>query len=76
MFETLSDIHTKYDGEWVYLIRCTETESGDLMGGEVVLHSRNRDDVIRAMPQYEEQEKSLTCFLYAGKIPQGVQVIL
>ncbi|MFW6272961.1 MAG: TonB-dependent receptor plug domain-containing protein [bacterium] len=33
--------------EWVYLIDCKEDENGAIVGGKVVLHSPNRDDVIR-----------------------------
>ena len=75
LFETILDINTKYDGEWVYLIDCKESNEGVIMGGEVVLHSPNRDYIIRNMPKYEDVE-TLTSFRYAGKIPEGISVVL
>lgn len=75
MYETIEEINKKYDGHWIFMINCKEDENRSIMGGEVVLASENRDKVIREMEPYD-QEKSLTYFRYAGKIPKGVSVIL
>jgi len=56
------------------MINCMENENGSIVGGEVILHSENRDIVIRGMEAYKN-EPSLTSFRYAGKIPKGVSVI-
>ena len=68
-------IHEEYNGEWVFMINCTEDENGTITGGEVVLHSENRNTVFRKMEKYD-YEKSLTYVRYAGKIPEGVSVLL
>ena len=76
MFLSLAEINTKYDGEWIYAIDCQEDDIGNILGGKVVLHSPNRDYVIRAMPEYEDEVDSLTYFRYAGKIPEGISIVL
>ena len=75
MYMTIEQIHKKYDGQWIFLINCTEGKHGSVVGGEVVLHSENRDYVIREMEKYD-YEPSMTYFRYAGKIPEGISVIL
>ena len=75
MYKTIEQVHEEYDGQWVFLINCEEGEYGSVAGGEVVLHSENRDYVIREMEKYD-YEPSVTYFRYAGRIPEGISVIL
>ena len=75
MFMSIEDIHRKFGGQWVFMINCIKGHRGSVVGGEVVLHSENRDVVIRAMDQYDH-EPSYTYFRYAGRIPEGVSVVL
>jgi len=67
----MSQINQEYDGQWVYIINCSEDEYGSVDGGEVVIHSKNRDDVYREMRAYD-YELSLTSIRYVGKIPEEV----
>ena len=75
MYQTLEQIHKEYDGQWVFMINCKEGEYGSIIGGDVVLHSENRDVVFRDMENYD-YEPSMTYFRYAGTIPAGMSVIL
>ena len=75
MYKTIEQIHQEYDGCWVFLINCKEGEHNSIAGGEVVLSSERRDKVLREMAEYKH-EKSETYILYAGKIPEGVSVLL
>lgn len=75
MYETIECINDKYDGNWVFLINCDKDDNGSVTGGEVVIKSESRDKVIREMKKYV-MEKSDTYLRYAGKIPEGVSVIL
>ena len=75
MYKTIEQIHEEYDGQWVFMTNCKEGEYGSVAGGEVVLHSENRDVVIRGMGKYDYDD-SVTYFRYAGKIPEGMSVIL
>ena len=76
MFMSMEEIHKNFDGEWVYAIDCKEDAGGAFLGGKVVLHSRNRDDVVRAMGDYDEKVDTLTLFRYAGEVPEGVSILL
>ena len=76
MYLSMPDINAQYDGEWIYAIDCQEDDVGTILGGKVVLHSRNRDDVVRSMFKYEEETETQTLFRYAGKIPEGVSIVL
>jgi galactose mutarotase-like enzyme len=71
----MQQIHTEYDGQWVFLIECKKGEHGSIVGGVVAIHSENRDVVLRNMEKYD-YESSLTLFRYAGKIPEGIGVLL
>jgi len=75
MYKTVEQIHTEYDGNWVFLINCTKGEHHSIAGGEVVLSSERRDKVLREMAKYDDEE-SMTYIFYAGKIPEGVHVVL
>ena len=74
MYKTIEQIHNDYDGQWIFMINCQKGSRNAIIGGEVVLHSENRDVVIRGMGKYDN-EPSLTYFRYAGKIPEGMSVI-
>ena len=75
MYKTIEQIHEEYDGQWVFLINCIEGDHYSVLGGEVVLSSERRDRVLREMEQYIH-EKSDTYLFYAGKIPEGINILL
>ena len=75
MYTAIEQVHIDYNGQWVFMIECKKGQHGIILGGKVVLHSENRDVVIRGMEKYD-YEPSLTYFRYAGKIPEGMSVIL
>jgi hypothetical protein len=75
MYMKIDEIHKEYGGQWVFAINCMEGQYGETVGGEVVLHSERRDKVIREMDQFKGNP-SRSLLLYAGKIPEGVSVIL
>lgn len=75
MYQTMEQIEAKYTKDWVYMINCKEGEYGTTAGGEVVLHSENRDDVIRDMDKFDHIP-GLTFFGYVGKIPEDTHYLL
>ena len=74
MYRTMKQIEKEYDGQWVFMINCDENQNGSIIGGEVVLHSENRSNVIRNM-KAADNRKSLTFIGYVGKIPEGVALL-
>ena len=75
MYKTIEQVHQEYDGQWVFVINCEKDEYGSVSGGEVVLNSQSRANVIREMERYD-YEKSLTFVGYVGKIPKEVGLVL
>jgi len=75
MVLSIQDVNKKFDGEWVFLINCTADEDGNLITGEVVIHSKSRDEVFREMQKYRTVD-TLSSIRYVGKLPEGVEVIL
>ena len=74
MYKTMEQIEKEYDGQWVFMINCDENERGTLLGGEVVLHSESRANVVRNMVD-ADNETSITFIGYIGKIPEGVALL-
>jgi hypothetical protein len=70
MYKSIAEINKEYDGQWVFMINCTENEYSSVNGGEVVLNSESRDVVYRKMEAYD-YEQSLTSVRYVGRIPEG-----
>ena len=75
MYKTMEQIHEEYDGQWVFMINCKKNERGSLIGGEVAIHSASRDNVISNMKK-ANNKISQTFIGYAGKIPEGVALLL
>lgn len=72
---SIEQVNEQYDGEWVFLIDCTTDKDGNVLGGEVAIHSKSRDEVFRGMQKYKKVD-TLFSIRYAGKLPEGVEVIL
>ena len=73
MFMSIEQIHEKYKGQWVYLVDLKENDSDDVIGGNVAAHSESRDKVIMEM---RKQPHNGIYIFYAGKIPEGLSVLL
>ena len=71
MYKTISEIHQEYDGQWVYLINLKVNARGTVLGGEVAAHNESRDKVVMAL-----HPETGVYVMYAGKVPEGVSVIL
>lgn len=75
MIESIKEINKKYNGQWVFLINCKTNDDDNLIEGEVVLHSKSREEIFLNMNKYSNHP-SMTSIRYAGKIPEEVNVIL
>ena len=73
MYKTIEQIHEEYNGQWVYLINLKENDSDVVIGGEVAAHSESRDKVIMEM---KKQANNGIYIFYAGKVPEGISVLL
>ena len=71
MYKPIEQIHQEYDGQWVYLTGLRVSERGTVIGGVVSAHSECRDNVVMKI-----RPEDGIYVMYAGKIPEGVSVIL
>jgi len=67
----MEQVQEEYNGHWVFMINCVQNERGSIIGGEVVLNSENRHNVVRKMNDADDG-KSITFIGYVGRIPEGV----
>ena len=74
MYKTMEQIHIDYDGQWVFMINCTQNSRGTILGGEVILNSESRASVIRRMSEADNGD-SITFIGYVGSVPEGVAFI-
>lgn len=75
MSETLSypEIRQRYDGEWVLIAYHSLDENLKPIGGEVIAHSTDRDEVYAALSKRGSQGVAIECFI---KIPEDMAFIL
>ena len=73
MYMTIEEIDREYDGQWVYLVNLQTDDTNTVVGGEVAAHDSSRGKVIRAMLDMDNESIYIK---YAGKIPEGVSVLL
>jgi len=70
MYKTMEEINKEYDGQWVFMINCTQKKNGTILGGVVVLNSESRAKVVRNMREADNGD-SLTFIGYVGRAPKG-----
>ena len=70
---TIQEIRSRFDSEWI-LIEDPETNAAlDVLGGRVVHHSRDRDEVYRKAVSLRPTRSAV---LYTGEMPEGTAVVL
>jgi len=73
MFMTMEEIDRKFDGQWVYIINLKTGNNHEVIGGEVAAHDSSRERVIQVMLNTKGGGIYIK---YAGKIPEGVSILL
>lgn len=70
---TIQEIESEFDSEWV-LIQDPETNEGrEVLGGMVLLHSKDRDEVYRMAITKKPKRFALH---FTGEMPEGTAVVL
>jgi hypothetical protein len=70
---TISEIESRYPGEWV-LVEDPETDEAlEVLSGKVLCHSPDRDEFDRKVLEFRPRHSA---FLYTGKIPDDLEFIL
>jgi len=70
---TMEEIESQFDSEWV-LIEDPQTDEGlKVLGGRVLHHSKDRDEVYRKAVSLRPKRSAL---IYTGEIPEDTAVVL
>ena len=70
---TIEEIDSQFDSEWV-LIEDPKTDEGlKVLGGRVLHHSKDRDEVYRKAVSLRPKRSAL---IYTGEIPEDTAVVL
>lgn len=70
---TLDEIKTRFDSEWVLLGDPEVDEQLRVVRGNVLYHSKNRDELDRKMIELRPRSSAT---LYTGKMPDNTAIIL
>ncbi|MEC4986340.1 MAG: hypothetical protein SAJ37_21935 [Oscillatoria sp. PMC 1068.18] len=70
---TFAEMQHRYDNEWLLIAPKEVNEELQVIKGEVLVHSPNRDEVYKALETLEEQPLAIE---YMGQIPQDLGFIL
>ncbi len=70
---TIAEIETRYCSEWVLVENPQTDEALEVLGGTVIAHSKDRDDVYRCATSSHPKRFAI---LYTGTLPQDVAIVL
>jgi hypothetical protein len=70
---TLAEIEAQYDSEWVLLEDPILNAEGQVTGGKVVWHSKDRDEVYQKAIELRLKHGA---FRYTGKMPEDTAIVL
>ncbi len=70
---SLPDIKARYESEWVLVEDPQLNEQLEVLGGTVVCHSKDRDEVYQKAVELRPKHSAI---LYTGTIPQGTAIVL
>ena len=70
---TIKEIKQRFDQEWVLLANPKSTLQMEVLGGEVVFHSKNRDEVYQKAIEVHPKHAAI---LFFGHIQQNAAVVL
>ncbi len=70
---TIAEIKAHFDGEWVLVEDPQTDEALEVLSGNVIAHSKDRDEVYRHAAAARPERFAI---LYTGETPQDVAIIL
>lgn len=70
---TVEEMEARFDSEWVLVEAPRTNDALEVLGGTVIHHSKDRDEVYREAVALRSERCAV---LYTGEIPEGVAVVL
>jgi hypothetical protein len=70
---TMKELEALYSVEWVLLVNPKHIERLEMLRGELVFHSKDRNEVYK---EAHKRKDAHTAILYVGKLPEDLAVVL
>ena len=70
---TIAEIRSQFDSEWVLIENPTTDAALNVLGGRVLHHSKDREEVYRTAVLRQPKRSAV---VYTGEIPDGTAVVL
>jgi hypothetical protein len=70
---TIEEIESQFDSEWVLIEDPRTDEALNVLGGKVLHHSKDRDEVYRKAVSLRPKRSAV---IYTGEIPEDTAVVL
>jgi hypothetical protein len=70
---TIEEIQSEFESEWVLIEAPQTDEALKVLGGRVLFHSRDRDEVYRKTVVLRPKRSAI---VYTGQIPEETAVVL
>jgi len=70
---TMKELEALYSVEWVLLANPKHIERLEMLRGELVFHSKDRNEVYK---EAHKRKDAHTAILYVGKLPEDLAVVL
>ena len=70
---SLADIKARYESEWVLVEDPQLNQQLEVLGGRVLCHSKDRDEVYQKAVELRPKHSAV---LYTGTIPEGSAIVL
>lgn len=73
MILTSDEMKERYSSEWILIGNPETSDDLEVIRGEVLAHSKNRDDVYLAARTLQPRSSAI---LYTGEIPRDAAIVL
>ena len=70
---TIAEIQSQFDSEWVLLVDPTLGEYKEVLGGNVIAHSKDRDEIYRRVGSTGGKRFAI---VYTGRLPDDAAIVL
>jgi hypothetical protein len=72
-FLSIDEIKSRFDSEWVLLGDPEVSKEMEILGGKVLSHSKDRDEVYQKAVELRPKRSAT---LYLGSIPEGTEIVV
>ena len=70
---TFEEMQQNYDGEWVLIAYSETDENLQVIKGEVLAHSANKEEIYQALESAQDKPLAIE---YMGQVPEDIAFIL